>query len=253
MATEKQIAANRRNAQKSTGPRTEEGRSISRLNAFKHGLTGHLDVMTADEKAAHDAFIAGIVDDLKPVGVLESQVANSIAEGYWRMNRVVSIENNLFAEETHNRQADPAAESEPSEIETALASARAFIAHPERFQLLTIYEMRLHRKIKSDLSQLREFQTVRRAEEDQRASEQRLREHGAFKESCDLLESRLHNGEPVDLQGDISHPHGFVYSIPELLESMTADRLRKRAKMDAGCYPLSTDQLQSFLEQATAA
>jgi hypothetical protein len=39
MATEKQIAANRRNAQRSTGPRTAAGKSISSRNAFRHGLS----------------------------------------------------------------------------------------------------------------------------------------------------------------------------------------------------------------------
>ena len=34
------LAANRRNAQKSTGPRTAEGKAASRQNAFKHGMTG---------------------------------------------------------------------------------------------------------------------------------------------------------------------------------------------------------------------
>ncbi len=49
MATDKQIEANRPlNAQKSTGRRTEAGRNTSRLNAWKHGLTGHLNVMTDD-------------------------------------------------------------------------------------------------------------------------------------------------------------------------------------------------------------
>ena len=50
MATDKQIAANRRNAMKSTGPKTEEGKLRARQNAFRHGLTAET-VVTALENA----------------------------------------------------------------------------------------------------------------------------------------------------------------------------------------------------------
>lgn len=36
--TEKQLTANRRNALRSTGPRTAKGRAVSRMNAMKHGI-----------------------------------------------------------------------------------------------------------------------------------------------------------------------------------------------------------------------
>jgi hypothetical protein len=45
-ASPAQIAANRRNAHKSTGPRTEEGKNRSRCNAFRHGLTAQVTLMT---------------------------------------------------------------------------------------------------------------------------------------------------------------------------------------------------------------
>ena len=44
MPTDKQIGANRLNAEKSTGPRTEAGKNKTRLNAVTHGLTGHLEI-----------------------------------------------------------------------------------------------------------------------------------------------------------------------------------------------------------------
>jgi len=47
---------NRANAQKSTGPRTEEGKQVSRLNGMRHGLTGQVSIMTDENRAAHDVF-----------------------------------------------------------------------------------------------------------------------------------------------------------------------------------------------------
>ena len=44
-----QLAANRANAQKSTGPRTPEGKSKSRLNAFRHGITAQVIVMPPEQ------------------------------------------------------------------------------------------------------------------------------------------------------------------------------------------------------------
>ncbi len=263
MATEKQIAANRANAQKSTGPRTAEGRSISRLNAVRHGLTGHLDVMTAEEKEAHDTFVAGIADELIPIGMLERQLANSIAEGYWRINRVATIENNLYAAaawrpQAENAQpvgnADSVAESAAdSAVEAALASARTFLRHSDRFHLLAIYETRLHRRIKSDLDQLREFQSTRRAAEEKAAAEELSVERQVLKESCNLLHLQLKNQEDVDLTGNFTHPNGSVFSIPELLERLAVNRRLKRADDVVLRYPLNAEQLETFLAAALAA
>ncbi len=177
--TEKQIEANRRNAQKSTGPRTEDGKTKSRLNAFRHGLTGQLDIMTGEMREAHDSFIANIVLSLKPErtarhsggalcalsnDALENQLAHSVAESYWRMNRIPVFEDALLAQGdyvqfAHNR------DREYSDLDRALSAARAFIEDPARFNLLTVYEARLHRKAQAELKQLREIQAERRADE----------------------------------------------------------------------------------------
>ncbi len=162
MPTFAQTEANRRNAQKSTGPRTEEGKKRSRLNAFKHGLTGQIDIMTGELREAHDAFVARIVLSLNPADALENQLAHSIAESHWRLNRVSTIENALFAESDFVHF-DSNQDEDYSDLGRALSAARGFIEHPERFNLLTIYEMRLHRKAQADLKQLRELQAERRA------------------------------------------------------------------------------------------
>jgi hypothetical protein len=54
MATERQIAANRRNAQKSTGPNTPQGKAASRFNATRHGFAGEHFALAAEDKQEFD-------------------------------------------------------------------------------------------------------------------------------------------------------------------------------------------------------
>jgi hypothetical protein len=97
MTSEKQIAANRANAEKSTGPKTPETKAISSMNALRHGLTGQVNLMPDEDRVAHDKFCAAIVESLAPEGALEIQFAQAIAEDNWRMNRGRAIETNIFA------------------------------------------------------------------------------------------------------------------------------------------------------------
>ncbi len=169
MSTARQIEANRRNAQKSTGPRTESGRRASSLNAYKHGLTGQLFIMSAEDAEAHERFTASLLQDLKPVGAMEETLARSIADSHWRLNRAAIIENNIFASEVFREElgaerdaARLGVECRFNDVSRARAAVTAFVSDPQRFQLLTVYEARLHRRAQADLKQLRELQAERR-------------------------------------------------------------------------------------------
>ena len=87
--TEAQLSANRENAQLSTGPRTTEGRKRSSLNAYRHGLTGQIIVHTREDQEAFTKHCDGIREALAPVGALEADLAQAIAEDRWRLNRAV--------------------------------------------------------------------------------------------------------------------------------------------------------------------
>lgn len=219
MLTEKQLEANRRNARLSTGPRTEEGRAVSRLNAVKHGLTGHLDVMTADEKEAHDAFCAPLVEALKPADPYERQLAHSIAESHWRLDRVATIENNIFAADAHEEAERPKDADEPA-IDRALASARTFTRHPEHFNLLTVYEMRLHRKVQADLKQFRDLQAARLAADEKAKADAKAREREAFHECAVMLNLDEREGKSIDFTASTKHRNGFVFSNSRLKAGM---------------------------------
>ena len=73
MATSKQIEANRRNAQKSTGPRTPEGKAIVAQNALKHGFWSPEVVIKGEDAEEFEIFRAGLLEELAPAGRLDGE------------------------------------------------------------------------------------------------------------------------------------------------------------------------------------
>ena len=97
MPTPKQIAANRANARKSTGPRTAPGRQKVAVNALRHGLTGRTVVVPSQDLDLYRDNVKSITASLKPEGPEEIQLSSLIADGYWRLQRIQSIEEGIFA------------------------------------------------------------------------------------------------------------------------------------------------------------
>jgi len=76
MATEAQIIANRRNAQKSTGPRTPRGKAPVSQNAVKHGLSARQAVISSESQADFDLYRDQLLDELNPASPMESMLAD---------------------------------------------------------------------------------------------------------------------------------------------------------------------------------
>jgi hypothetical protein len=97
----KQIAANRRNAQKSTGPKTKEGRAISGKNALKHGiLSREVLVRGLNLKESRREFAAlqkRLWDHLKPEGPMEEMMVDQILTAQWRLRRALTAESGEIA------------------------------------------------------------------------------------------------------------------------------------------------------------
>ncbi len=136
MTSAKQIAANQANAQKSTGPKTEETKKIVSRNALRHGLTGQVTLMSEEERIAHDNFTAAIVQSLAPEGPLETQLAQAVADDNWRLNRGRAIENNIFA--AGDFTTSWRTETDNPQIDDALRAAQVFASDPKKFALLSL-------------------------------------------------------------------------------------------------------------------
>ncbi len=104
--TEKQIAANRRNAAHSTGPRTEEGKQIVSQNALKHGLLAREVVVSvgdgAENRQEFDAMLLDLKDYFAPQGVLEEILVEKIAVAYWRLRRAHRFEVGVIRDNLDN-------------------------------------------------------------------------------------------------------------------------------------------------------
>ena len=93
MATEAQILANRRNAQKSTGPRTSEGKAAVSQNAVQHGLSARQAIISSESQADFDLYRERMLAELAPASPMESMLAERIVTLSWRLKRVCRIQN----------------------------------------------------------------------------------------------------------------------------------------------------------------
>jgi hypothetical protein len=197
-----QLEANRRNAQQSTGPRTEIGKKTSSLNALRHGLTARVVVLPTEDLAAYKCFSDEFLVDLAPETFAERQCAQTIIDTQWRLNRVRSIEDGMLGLGHYG----PEGEIDPGhpEIHAALTAAAVYRAHSQAFANLSMQEQRLYRVLREATKSLEEMKTKRIA---------------ACQADLDAALA-LHNlnkmqGLP-DLPNATPSPAGFVFTTEEI-------------------------------------
>jgi hypothetical protein len=139
----RQLAANRANAAKSTGPKTAAGKAASRGNATRHAILSADLAATHDEDARHlDALRADFAAELAPVGPLEAALCDRVVSALWRLRRVQAAEVRVCND-------DAKYEAEP------------FTASRDTFATLTRYEVTLERSLYAALHELQRLQAGR--------------------------------------------------------------------------------------------
>jgi hypothetical protein len=96
MTSFRQIEANRRNARKSTGPITEDGKQRSRCNAVRHGLTAETVIGALEDAEDYQAFEAAITADYNVQSAVERELVLRLASLLWRLRRATTMEAGLF-------------------------------------------------------------------------------------------------------------------------------------------------------------
>src|SRR5215212_8663162 len=102
MTSDKQADANRRNALKSTGSKTPEGKEVSRLNAVEHGLLAQELLLPGDHEAALEELSERLMSELQPEGEMEGLLVEQIIAAIWRLRRLRRVEAGIFTWELEN-------------------------------------------------------------------------------------------------------------------------------------------------------
>jgi hypothetical protein len=161
MATKKQIEANRRNAKKSTGPKTPEGKAKSAQNALKHGLLASSPVLPEEDPMAYELLRANLHKELCPEGQLETLLVNRIAAAQCRLARVPGLEAALFERLRVPVPGVDGREANPADVSLGAAWERDAGAYGGALGRLARYETMLERSTTRLLAELRKLQAFR--------------------------------------------------------------------------------------------
>jgi hypothetical protein len=96
MTSFRQIEANRRNALRSAGPKSHNGKRRSRRNALRHGLTAETVIAGLEDIEDYRAFEAAVISDYDAETAVERELVLRLASLLWRMRRAISIETDLL-------------------------------------------------------------------------------------------------------------------------------------------------------------
>jgi len=141
VATDRQLQANRRNAKRSTGPTSPEGKARSRLNSRKHGLTAKMLIIVGENADDFDALRSNLMDEYDPQSALECELVERLAGILWRLRRVPFFEAAVMDVShwrvTNNTYVDPAEEEdeageedgEEADWKASVHVGRALIEH----------------------------------------------------------------------------------------------------------------------------
>jgi hypothetical protein len=206
MTTSNQIDANRANAQHSTGPRTEEGKQKSSLNALRHGLTGQIVIMPTDDLQAYRRHLDSFNKEYYPEGATEEHLVQSLADTSWRLNRVAALESNVLSLGVTSD--DP--------LKNAMAIAEALASQTKALANLSMHTQRLSRQFERTVNQLRALQ-----------QECRIKQSVELDRLVSIIKMYEAKGEPFDRE-----QFGFVFSNQQIRlhkQAQTRDRLASEA------------------------
>jgi hypothetical protein len=224
MASLNQLAANRANAQLSTGPTSSEGKAKVSHNALKTGLTGRTILLPSDDVAAYQAQAARIFEQFAPASAEEKRFTQSLADTLWRLERIPSLEAGIYAIGRRELAAQ-FSDEEDEAVRKAMIEAQIFLSYRRDPNNLSVQEARLRRQYEKDETELKRLA----AQREQAAKDRRTAENRRWQDAIDHYRAAQRHGMPFD-PAEI----GFEFSTEEI--AAREQRIEVKAAIQNGRY-----------------
>jgi hypothetical protein len=202
MISQKKLEANRRNAQKSTGPKTAEGKAISSQNGLTHGLTSRkCPILPGENEEEYRELQDALTRDLKPRGAMQRELVEDLVQTRWKIRRIPAIEAELMGREqekvaerhdTAKWRKDVPKDSEPDLCPIKILASEFACEDESGFDRLDLYRARLERQTHTILRELRKLREETGGEEDE------LYEHFPSKSGPTEIENPIRKDEPTE-------------------------------------------------------
>ena len=211
MSSQRQIDANRLNAQKSTGPSTPEGRAAVRLNSLKYGLYAETLILPGEDPAAFEALLDRFDAEHQPATPTEEAFVSQIAMATWRRARIQRMEVAYYKTE---HKALIGYNKSYGELDDTGRLARIADRDAGASRVLDSFsrqEARLDRAIKSAVNELRRCRADRRAlDKDNHAKDPEpigfALQNPSTAKIISIETTAQHNSRPIPVPPDVETP-----------------------------------------------
>jgi len=176
MASDAQILANRLNAQKSTGPRTVEGKAVVAQNAVRHGLLAQQAVIRGEDPGEFEFYRDEMLGELALAGAMESMLAERAVGLAWRLRRAERVQAEVFDAMLEEETTDPvrklvrsmrqrgAKDAEDSGDSRDLTLGRVVVrdfGHSRVLDRLGLYERRIEHSLYKTMGEFQKLRLLR--------------------------------------------------------------------------------------------
>ncbi len=179
MSTEAQVAANQKNSQQSTGPKSAEGKARICLNAFRHGLAGIFMILPDEVRDDFDELHGGLRAEHKPETPTEILLIESMAQHYWLKQRALRLQQFCFDDEGN--------------------------CDEKQLALYLRYQTTHDRAFHKALNTLLKLRADKKKEEIGFVSQQRQAEEHARKQAIEKRKQELHKWKVLYAQAEVDH------------------------------------------------